>query len=283
MADTMKEAPIHPTEDHPQESAVSTPLHDRDRARQNRSKTPVGILVVCVILGLVAVVLGLRAHQLGATLGDTQTQLAQSKSETARAQTRIDDTNAASARLQSQIDTSGRQLSSLQARVQKSEAESTGLQSQLDKAKAQSTDLQSQLDSAKSQLTDSQAKLDQANAGTADLKKQLEQAQSQSADLQSRLQKAESAATPIQPLAQKAEQMPITTSFEKSFFSRSMTLHIKNLKSGPLTVNITANGSAQPQSATIKSGETFDVAKLEAGQTVVIAGDGYEPVKLTVH
>ncbi len=61
-------------------------------------------------------------------------------------------------------------------------------------------------------------------------------------DLQSRLQKAESDIADLRPLAAKARHMPVSTSFDKSFWSSSFTLHITNFDPQPISVNITVSG-----------------------------------------
>ena len=78
--------------------------------------------------------------------------------------------------------------------------------------------------------------------------------------------------------------MPVTTSFEKIHGGRSFTLHISNLYLQPLSVDISITGpeKTRSQSNVIGGGGTLAVEKLAAGENVVIASDGYDPVNLTV-
>jgi hypothetical protein len=108
--------------------------------------------------------------------------------------------------------------------------------------------------------------------------------------LQSKLQKAESDLAKVQPLVLKARNMPVTTSFESSQWGSSFsthsgfTLRINNLNPQPLKVDITVTGAGKTrtQSNTVAVGATVNVEKLAAGESVVIASEGYNPVRLTV-
>jgi hypothetical protein len=141
------------------------------------------------------------------------------------------------------------------------------------------------LTAAKSSLSDAQAKLSQDNESSNQLHKDLDAAKAQAADLQSQLDKSQANGASAQATAPVLGVMPVSTSFEKGFWSSAYTLHIKNTNSGPLNVTITINGSqsVQPISATIKAGDTYDVPKLAAGSNVAISSDGFAPVNLSAH
>ncbi|HXQ80315.1 MAG TPA: hypothetical protein VN775_03320 [Opitutaceae bacterium] len=273
-------------------------MNDATTPQQEKTRSPgscYALLAGCLVLAIVIIVLGVKVHRLNAQAAqvpDLQAQVTQAKSDTALAQAELDKAKAASTLVQSQLDKAKSQQSDLQSQLVQSKAASTQMQSQLDKAKAQSTDLQSQLDKAKAQSADLQAQLSQAAAGSSQLLSQLDQEKSRSMDLQSRLQKAESEIAQAQPLILKARQMPVTTSLEKSHGGPfdlasargSFTLHIKNLHPQPVSVAITIAGpeKTRSQTNTIGVGATLNVDKLSAGEKVVIASEGYDPVALTV-
>jgi hypothetical protein len=112
---------------------------------------------------------------------------------------------------------------------------------------------------------------------------EMDQAKIQALDLQARLHKAEADIAQLQPMLLKARHMPVTATFEKTHGDR-FTLHINNLDRQPLTVSVTvANaGKTRSQSNVIGAGATLNVEKLTAGDSVTVAGDGYDPLNLTV-
>ncbi|HKM55946.1 MAG TPA: hypothetical protein VJY33_21245, partial [Isosphaeraceae bacterium] len=87
----------------------------------------------------------------------------------------------------------------------------------------------------------------------------------------------------LQPLAQKARALPLATSFEKNYWERAFTLHVKNLDSEPLKVNITiaGPGKASTKSVTMEGGGLLNVENLAAGAKVVIEGAGYDTLSVT--
>ena len=261
---------------------IKSTMNDPTAPRQEKS-TPsgafFGLLAVCLVLAIVIIVLGVKVHNLNAQLPDIQTQLTNAKAETAQAQTEVGKAKAASSELQSQLD--------------KAKGHEADLQSQLEKAKAdkaKAADLQSQLEKANAKSADLQNQLNQAAAGSAQLLAQLDQTKSQSSDLQSRLKRAEEALAKLEPLALKARNLPVTTSFESGQWGSSFathngfTLRINNLSPQPLKVDITVTGQGKTrtQSNVIEVSAALNVEKLAAGESVVIASEGYDPVRLTV-
>jgi hypothetical protein len=255
-----------------------------------------GTLAACIVLAIVIIVLGVKVQHLNAQLPENQTQLASARAELAQAQTdlakaRAD--NAQMAGLKVQLEADKSQSADLQGQIDKAKGQRADLQSQVEKAKAEkaeSAKLQAQLDQANARSADLQGQLTQAAAGSSQVAAQLDQAKSQVSDLQSRLQKAESDLAKLQPLLVKARHMPVTTSFDantwgSSFGSHSgFTLRINNLGPLPLTVDTTVTGSGTPRSQAnvIDVGATLKVEKLAAGDNVVIASEGFDPVNLTV-
>jgi septal ring factor EnvC (AmiA/AmiB activator) len=271
-------------------------MNDATSPRQEKSKPAgafIGLLVACLVLAIVIIVLGVKVHNLNAQLPDIQTQLTNAKAETAQAQTEVGKAKAASSELQSQLDKAKVASGELQSQLDKAKGHEADLQSQLEKAKAdkaKAADLQSQLEKANAKSADLQNQLNQAAAGSAQLLAQLDQTKSQSSDLQSRLKRAEEALAKLEPLALKARNLPVTTSFESGQWGSSFathngfTLRINNLSPQPLKVDITVTGQGKTrtQSNVIEVSAALNVEKLAAGESVVIASEGYDPVRLTV-
>jgi uncharacterized phage infection (PIP) family protein YhgE len=257
---------------------AKTPTNEKTR----KTGPLLWILVTWLILAILTIVLAVKVHTLGATLGDTQKQLTQAKSDGAQAQAELDKAKTASADLQDQLTKAKSQQADTQSQLDQSKDSLSQAQAQLDKAKAMAVDQQAQIDKSKAQAADLQSQLSQATAGSTQLLSQLDQAKIQSMDLQSRLQKAESDIAQLQPMLLKAGHMPVTTSFEKERWGHGVTLHVNNLNQQPLTVNITitSQGNTRRQSNVIGAGATLNVEKLAAGDTVLIASDGYESVSL---
>jgi multidrug efflux pump subunit AcrA (membrane-fusion protein) len=243
-----------------------------------------GSFAACLLFAIIVIVLGVKVHRRDAQLADTQKQLAQAKSDGAKAQAELDKANTASADLKTQLDKAKSQSADLQSQVDQAKSASADLQTQLDKAKAQTADVQAQLDKSKAQSADLQSQLAQATAGSRQLLTQLDQAKIQSMDMQQRLQKAEADVAQLQPMLLKTRQMPVTTSFEKEHWGRGVTLHVNNLNQQPLSVNITisSQGKTRSQSNVIGAAATLNVEKLATGDTVDIASDGYDTTHLTV-
>jgi len=241
-----------------------------------------GSFAACLLFAIIVIVLGVKVHRRDAQLADTQKQLAQAKSDGAKAQAELDKANTASADLKTQLDKAKSQSADLQSQVDQAKSASADLQTQLDKAKAQTADVQAQLDKSKAQSADLQSQLAQATAGSRQLLTQLDQAKIQSMDMQQRLQKAEADVAQLQPMLLKARHMPVRTSFEKTHGDH-LTLHVSNLDQQPVTVNVTIAdaGKTRSQSNVIGAGATLNVEKLAAGDDVTVASDGYEPLKLT--
>jgi multidrug efflux pump subunit AcrA (membrane-fusion protein) len=271
-------------------------MNEATAPRQDRG-TPTGIffgvLAACLVLAIVIIVLGVRVHSLNAQLPDAQAQLTSAKVETAQAQAELATAKAATGVLQTQLEKAKAASGDLQAQLDKAKGQQADLLAQLDKAKAdkaKAADLQLQLDGAKAQSADLQGQLNKAAAGSAQMLAQLDQAKSQSLDLQSRLQKAEDALAKLQPLVLKARVMPVTTSFESGSWGSSfgmhngVTLRVNNVSPQPLKVDIsiTGQGKTRTQSNVIEVRATLAVEKLAAGESVVIASEGYDPVRLTV-
>jgi len=239
----------------------------------------------CVVFAIIIIVLGVKVHSRSAELADTQKQLAQAQSDRTKAQADLAKAAAATADLQSQLDKAKSQSTDLQAQLDQGKSSLSDLQTQLDKGKAQTAEVQAQLDKSKAQSADLQNQLNQATAGSTQLLTQLDQAKIQSMDMQSRLQKAESDIAQLQPMLLKTRHMPVTTSFDKEHWGHAVTLRVNNLNRQPLSVNLSINsqGKSRSQSNVIGAAATLNVDKLESGDTVVVASDGYDPVNLTVH
>jgi hypothetical protein len=257
-------------------SSVSLPEH------RSRSKSSFGLRALCFVLAAATLVLVSMVYQSNKTLNDSSAKLAQAQADSDNAKSELQQANTKSADLQRQLTAAPALSTGQQAQLKTSQTQATALQSQLDKAKSQDADLQAQLTAARSHLSDTQAKLTQENEGSVQLRKDLDAAKAQASDLQSQLDKAQSPQT-----AQTAviAPMPVTTAFEKGFWSSAYTLHVKNTNAAPLSVTITVNGSSrtQPISTTINPGATYDVPKLTDGSSIIITSDGFAPVNLSAH
>lgn len=255
----------------------------REKARRAGAFALIGTLAACLVFALIIIVLGVKLHRQDALLADTQKQLAQGKTDGAKAQQELDKANTAAADLKSQLDKANAKSADIQAQLDLAKSASADLQTQVDIGKTRSADAQAQLDKSKAQSADLQNQVSQATAGSTQLLTQLDQAKIQSMDLQARLQKAEENIAQLQPMLMKTRHMPVTESFEKAYFGRGFTLHVNNLNQQPLSVSLTINsqGKARSQSNVIGGASTLNVENLAAGDTVAIASDGYDTANLT--
>jgi uncharacterized membrane-anchored protein YhcB (DUF1043 family) len=244
----------------------------------------IGILAGCAVLAIVVIVLGVKVSGLKAQVADDQKQLTDSKSETTQAQAQLSQATATSADLKAQLDKANTQLADEKSQSEQAKEALAPLQAQVDRAKVQMADLQTQLDKSKAQSAELLGQLHQATAGSDQMLTQLNQDRIESMDLQSRLHKAESDIAQLQPLLLKAGRIPVTASFEKLDGGRKFTLHINNLYPQPISVDVAVAGTdlKQSHSAIIGGSGTFNVEKLTAGESVVIASNGYAPMNLTV-
>jgi|HubBroStandDraft_5_1064220.scaffolds.fasta_scaffold54008_2 septal ring factor EnvC (AmiA/AmiB activator) len=255
-----------------------------EKVRRTGAFALLGVFAACLILALLTLVLAVKVHRRDAQLADTQKQLEQAKSDSAKTKSELDKATSNAADLKAQLDKAKSQSADLQAQLDQAKPAAADLQSQLDKAKAQTADVQAQLDKSKAQSADLQNQLNQATAGSTQLLTQLDQSKIQTMDLQARLQKAEADVAQLQPMLLKTRHMPVTTSFEKEHWGHGITLHVNNLNQQPLTVAVTINSKGAPprtQSNVIGAAATLNVDKLVAGDSVVVASDGYDPVNLT--
>ncbi len=250
--------------------------------RKAQSGLFLALVGACLLLAIVFIVHILKVHKLEHQVDDTQKQLTAAKADATQAHADLDKAKGQASDLQSQLDQAKAHAADLQAQLDQTKQGTTQLQAQLDKSKADFADLQTKLNSSKAQAVDLQGQLSQANAGSAQMVTQLDQAKIQTMDLQARLQKAEADLSQLQPLLLRARHIPLTTSMEKTH--GSFTLHIKNLYLQPLGVDISISGPEKTRSQTnvIGGGGMLDVDKLNAGENVVVASDGYDPLNLTV-
>jgi septal ring factor EnvC (AmiA/AmiB activator) len=258
--------------------------NQNEKTRRTGAFALLGTFAACLLLAIFTIVLAVKVHRRDAQLADTQKQLAQAKSDGAKTKSELDKATSEEADLKTQLDKAKSQSADLQAKLDLAKPAMADLQSQLDKAKAQTADVQAQLDKSKTQAADLQNQVNQATAGSTQLLTQLDQSKIQSMDLQARLQKAEADIAQLQPMLLKSRHMPVTTSFEKEHWGKGITLHVNNLNQQPLAVEITINGKGSPprsQTNVIGAAGTLNVDKLVAGDSVVVASDGYDTLNLT--
>jgi|GEM_PF-2559041 len=246
--------------------------------------TPFGVRAAGIVLAIVAIALAFADYRLNTALTKDKVQLAQAASENEQMKADLGKANARGADLQLQLDAGKKLRSELQAQLDRAQARQTDLQSQLEKARA---DLRAQADKASAQSSamqaEFQAKINSANEDSSGLRKALDQSKSQAEALRTQLAKAQGDLASLQPLAQKARALPLATSFEKNYWERAFTLHVKNLDSEPLKVNITiaGPGKASTKSVTMEGGGLLNVENLAAGAKVVIEGAGYDTLSVT--
>ncbi len=258
--------------------------NQNEKTRRAGAFALLGAFAACLLLAILALVLVVKVHRRDAQLADTQKQLADTKSDGAKIKGELDKATSESADLKTQLEKAKSQSADLQAQLDQAKPAVAELQTQLDKAKAQTSDVQAQLDKTKSQSADLQNQLNQATAGSTQRLTQLDQSKIQLMDLQARLQKAEADLGQLQPMLLKTRHMPVTTSFEKAHWGRGITLHVNNLNPQPLGVAITVNSKGTPprsQANVIGAAGTLNVDKLDAGDSVVVASDGYDSLNLT--
>jgi len=240
------------------------------------AKSPTALRAAVLFLAAIVAALAYAAYHLDSVAAHGKEQLALADSKIGQAKADLGMANARSAELQLQIESIGSQTADLKAQLDKAQARRSGLESQLQRALA---DLRSQADNARVRESDFQAVIKSSG-----LLKELEQAKSQAKDLEAQLAKTQGDLAKLQPLAIKARVPPLTTSFEKGFWDRGFTLHVKNLNPDPLSVNIkiTGLGTAFARSATMEGGGSLNVENLAAGMRVAIESAGYDTMTVTV-
>jgi hypothetical protein len=245
---------------------------------------PLSILAACAVLVIVVIVLGVKVGRLNTQVADGQKQLTDAKSAGAQAQTQLEQAKAATIDVRSQLDKANAQLTDAKSQLDQSRDAAARTQVLMDRAKVQLADLQAQLDKSKAQSADLLSQLNQSAAASARLLTQVDQDRIQAMDLQARLTKAESDIAELQPMLLKAGHMPVTASFEKLDGGRDFTLHINNLYPQPIRVDVAVGGAdaKRSQSSIIGGSGTFDIRRLTAGDSVVIASEGYAQMALTV-
>lgn len=258
-----------------------SPLMNHNR-KPNKGGVSVGILAAFLILLGLGIVLSVKIQRRDSQVADLQEQLADATSQAAKAQADLDKASSGTESLKAQIAKAAAGADDLKAQIAQDRLAATQQQDQIDKGRAQKADLQSRLDMSETQSAAFKSQLDQETAGSARMLTELDQSKIQALDLQGRLQKAEDDLAQLQPLLVKARHMPVTTSFERTHGDR-LTLHVNNLDRQPLTVSVTVDeaGKTRSQSTVIGSGASLNVEKLQAGDGVTVACDGYDTLKLT--
>jgi septal ring factor EnvC (AmiA/AmiB activator) len=262
----------------------NTESHKEDR-RRTGAFALLATFVGCVVFGLLLIMVGVKLSHRNAQLADVQKQLDEAKKDGASAQADLEKAKQSAADLQTQLTKAKGQVTDMQSQLDLANSKTTDLQNQVDRAKAQMADVQGQLDKSKAQSADLQNQLAQNAAGSQQLLTQLDQAKIQAMDQDSKLQKAQADIAALQPMLLKVRHMPVTTSFEAEHWGKGVTMHVNNLDQQPLNVKVTVSGQGSPrsQSNVIGAGATLNVDKLAAGENVVVASDGYDPLNLTVH
>jgi hypothetical protein len=266
----------------PQPHEPNPPSHPYGEHRPSRAGVSVGILAIVIILAAAIIVLCTKVHHRNVEVAGLQKQLADAKSQSNKTQTDLDKANSTVDDLKTQLKKATETQADLKAQVEQASVGTTQLQSQIDREKGQEADLQSRLDKSETQSAAYKTQLDDATAASARMLSDLDQSKIQVLDLQGRLQKAENDLAQLQPMLLKARHMPVSTSFERTHGER-FTLHVNNLTSQPVTLNMTINddGKTRNQSSVLGASASATVEKLREGDTITIASDGFDPLHLT--
>jgi len=251
--------------------------------KRKNAGTTIGILAICFVLAIALAILATRVHKQGVALADMGAQLALSNSRAASIQADLDSAKARASALQAQVADGQSQREDQQSQLDRAKALAAGLQAQIAKDQGLRSGLQAQLESANAQIASVQAQLASSQGQRADLQSQLDSTRAQSDDLQVQLGRAQGDLTKLHPLIVKAHQLPLTATFEKSYWDYGFTLHLSNPGTEALKVRITISGSEKTryEATQIEGGSTVSIAHLPPGEKVVIAGEGYDPLSLT--
>lgn len=248
------------------------------------ARSPSGLRAVALVLGATVAALAFIAYHLDSAAARASAQLALAESTAEQAKADLGTANARSAGLQLQVESARSQAADLKAQLDKAQARQSVLQSQLEGALA---DLRLQADNAKAReaqlQADIQARIKASSDASSGLLKELDQAKGHAQDLKARLAKAQGDLVKLQPLAAKARIAPLEASFEKGFWDRGFTLHVKNLNPDPLSVSIriAGLGTAFTKSATIDGGGLLNIGNVAAGMQVSIDSAGYDTLTVT--
>jgi hypothetical protein len=245
---------------------------------ENGSRTGLsaGLLVACIALAIIAIYIATSIHKQDAVLAGVKGQLARANLRADLAQATLDNAKTKTESLQIQLTSDQGQKSDLQAQLDQAKAQLAGLQAELAKAQSQRKDLQPELDEARAQFT-------RARADADSLQDQLDVAKRQTADAQAQLAKAQRIITQVHPLIVEARKLPLNTTFEKSFWDQSFTLHINNTGIPSLNLRIAITGLDKPrgQMTVLDGGETVNIERLPPGEKVLISSGGFDPISLT--
>jgi multidrug efflux pump subunit AcrA (membrane-fusion protein) len=255
----------------------------RSLVRGNRAAASAGLIVACVLLSTLAVYLAARVHSQSTALSETRTQLAQSNSRADVAQAGLDAAKAQSADLQSKLTSGAGEKSDLQSQLDRAKALAAGLQAQFNRDQSQQADLQVQLAQAKALASGRQTQFDRLSQESAALRAQLDQVRTQGAETQAQLAKAQADLTRVHPLVVESRQLHLNAAFEKSFWDQGFTLHINNPGTDALNLTITISGAdkTRVERAVLEGGATLNIGHFPAGENVVIASEGFEPLNLS--
>jgi hypothetical protein len=253
------------------------------KEENKRAGTPFGFLAACLVLAVASIILGTRVHRQNAELADRDAQLSQSNSKAAQAKADLEEAKSQALVLQAQLASEQNQRTELQAQLGVAKRQIGGFQAQVSGDEGRRSDLESQLNSAKTQVAEAQALVASDQGQRRDLQAQLDAAKAQVAGMQADLGKAQGDLTRLHPLLVEARRIPITATFEKSFWDHGFTLHLSNNATAALKVGIAISGSepARHQSTVLDGGAAVSIMRLPPGEKVVITSEGYDPLSLT--
>jgi septal ring factor EnvC (AmiA/AmiB activator) len=254
-----------------------------EKEENKRAGIPFALIAASLVFAVACVVLDTRVHRQSAELADKNAQLAQSNSKAAQANADLEAAKSQALALQAQLVSEQNQRTELESQLGVAKRQIAGFQAQASGDEVRRTNLESQLNSAKAQLAAAQAQVAADQGQRRDLQTQLDAAKAQLAGMQGDLSKAQGDLTRLHPLLVEARRIPITASFEKSYWDRGFTLHLGNTSTQALKVRIAISGSepTRYQETVLDGGAAVSIMHLPPGEKLVLTSEGFDPLSLT--
>jgi multidrug efflux pump subunit AcrA (membrane-fusion protein) len=260
---------------------LTQPSSLHDGHGHGHARTTFGMRAACTVLVIIVFLLAYMVSQRNELVSLDRGQLAQANAEAVQAKTDLVAARTRAAGLQSQLDQARAQQAETGSQFSRLQTEQKALEEQLKDVRAGRAALESQLTGAGDEAAGLQERLSQAEARSSWLARELEVANGRTADLKAQFAKARTATSGAIPAAVIPRGVPVSAAFEKSFWS-GYTLHVSNLKGAPLRVKVTVVGMVEtPVATTMAAGAAFELKHLATGANVIIAGEGYDSLRLT--
>jgi hypothetical protein len=218
-----------------------------------------------------------------------QPLLVQAKSDNSQLQTQLAQAKADSVKAQANANELTDAVSQLQSQKQQLQTDTTAAKASADKAAAQISALQAELKQAHNQTVMAKAEADKANGEVARLQARLSTpAPAPAPVVQAPPQQVAAAAAPA--VVTRAKPMPINVSFRKAEVGDGNALLLQNTSDSTVTANVTfSNASATRSkvfhltfdSGTVKELGSLGAWKLASGDRIQIDSTGFDSVVKT--